>query len=68
MKMFYCQLGFHFTKPCDKQVKIVSQRRDRIYPDQSRGWEIVSTVNSCAECSKDVDKVASVVKPLITAN
>jgi hypothetical protein len=55
--MFHCRAG-HLTEPGDRAIKIVVNRRDRLYPYHpdhqkkpggSLGWEIVKEALMCKQ-------------------
>jgi len=53
--MFYCELGQHQSGSGEKEHKICTQKRDKIYFDKDkqeigRGWEIRKEASSCANC------------------
>ena len=52
--MFYCELCKRHSKPGDKAVWVVIERRPKEYRDRtgkrSVGWESVKEVKACAEC------------------
>lgn len=48
--MFRCSECGKVSEPRQPQNKVVIQRREKIYADGSKGWEIVKEVALCDEC------------------
>lgn len=51
--MFACTIGGHITKPHVTPVRVVTEIREREYPDGSKGWEIVSEENLCPDHAEE---------------
>lgn len=41
-----------------KPVKVIKQRRDKLYPNGGRGWEIVRVADCCKPCSLNTPQVS----------
>ena len=45
--MFKCAVKNHDSQPREKLRRLVTATRDVVYPDGSKGWEIVAMTHLC---------------------
>ena len=50
--MFICSICQKVTEPREPMTKVVTERRDKVYSDSSKGWEIVKEIPICLACNK----------------
>ena len=48
--MFICEKCGRQTEPHQKQHRIITEKRPKIYEGGSEGWEIVKELRACAFC------------------
>lgn len=51
--MYICSHCKQVTEPNQSQLKIVTKKREVVYPDNSKGWEIVKEESLCSECYRE---------------
>lgn len=42
--MFRCNITNRVSQPLERMIKVVVERREKTYPDGSKGWEIAKEI------------------------
>jgi len=52
--MFICEQCGRQTEPREKMHKLIVEKREKVYPDGSTGWEIARELSICHNCAEQV--------------